>query len=392
MPAFPAAFISALFLVTGAESRAFAPKARLSLRVATGAEWDTNPPRAVDTEVQFLPDASRPASGDVAGDGLVRVLVDTSLDVTLTKLDRARLFYLLGAKRFFEQDAEDLLVHELGVSSGHRLLPGLSVEASATWRQSHIRSSNRDYAIGLAGGALRVRLAKGLSAAVGGRYTAFDFLPVPGLGHAGPRLTADLSWRPARRFAIRGAVEHAWLHYAMNALAPIIVRDANDRVHKVYTFCDGSDGIEPPDCVPRSRDDTELSVGLSASYRGPIIVGGEVRARLRRSTSALEDIDRYRLSAYATIPLPGALILQVMGAVQLNDGLSVTQAKYLAEDDENQNRVEVQLSRKLGGAVSVEARYSLFANEFATAAAHFIRQTAYLGLSVQLPGDETPRT
>lgn len=144
--------------------------------------------------------------------------------------------------------------------------------------------------------------------------------------------------------------------------------------------CDGSDER----CARMLRTDTEVDLGFRASYRGTFIVGGEALLRLQRSTSELEVIDRYRLSAYATVPLPLELTLSLIGALQYNHGLSASQQIYVAEDDENQNSLEVQLGRRIFAALRVDLRYALYANEFATASARFLRQTVYLGVSYAL--------
>lgn len=113
------------------------------------------------------------------------------------------------------------------------------------------------------------------------------------------------------------------------------------------------------------RTDTEVDLGFRASYRGTFIVGGEALLRVQRSTSELEVIDRYRLSAYATVPLPLELMLSLIGALQYNHGLSASQQIDVVEDDENQNSLEVQLGRRIFAALRVDLRYALYANEFA---------------------------
>ena len=82
--------------------------------------------------------------------------------------------------------------------------------------------------------------------------------------------------------------------------------------------------------------------------------------------------------------LPWAIVLNVLGSVQFNQGVSVTATKNLAEDDENQNRLEIQFGRRIYEGLGAEIGYALYANAFATANASFLRQTVYVGLSYEL--------
>ena len=109
--------------------------------------------------------------------------------------------------------------------------------------------------------------------------------------------------------------------------------------------------------------------------------------RTLRSNSVFEDFNRFRLRGWLTTPLPLGLILNVTGALQiitLTD-VTLTQTRYMPEDDENQNSLKVALSYPIDDALMLDARYELFASDFRTNdEARFIRQTAFFGLSYQV--------
>lgn len=339
---------------------------KLSLRLVSGSEWDTNARRAVNSTAQVPP----------VSDGLVRVLVDADASVKLTPLDRVSLSYVLGAKRFFRESTEDLVAHDLVFESAHRLLEALSLETRARFRASRIRSGARDYTIGSAGGGLTFLPWSRFSFGLHGRVEGFDFGATDELSYLGPAIEGSATFHASQRFQLGVFGGPVWRAYQGYAYRVFPVDDGSYFAVK----CDGSDGR-----CPRSlRTDTEVDLGLRASFRGTFIVGGEALLRLQRSTSELEVIDRYRLSAYATVPLPLDLTLSLIGALQYNHGLSASQQIYVAEDDENQNSLEVQVGRRIFAALRVDLRYALYANEFATAAARFLRQTVYLGVSYAL--------
>jgi hypothetical protein len=359
-------------------------RAHVDFRVAAGEEWDSNARRVITGDVGVLQGASLP-SGPVVADGLTRLLVDTQGALLLAPEHQLRLGYVLGAKRFNTYGTEDLIVQDLSASTQHGLLDWLSASTSGTLRASRIRSGTRDYTLGNAGLNFYAHAGPYLTFGAGGAFTGFDFRPEERLSYKGPTVGGDVTLRPFARLSIMGRFDYTWRKYKGNALVPGQTTDSSGNPITVVTFCDGKDdAILPPSCTPRSRLDTEAAVALRAAYRGRVVIGGEYLLRIQRSTSDLENIDRHRLSAYATIPLPFDFIGNALAALQLNSGTSITQTKFLAEDDENQNSVQVQISRMITDALSAELRYALFANQFSTAPVSFLRQTVYFGLSYRI--------
>jgi hypothetical protein len=347
-------------------------------RIVSGAEWDSNAYRAVSGGTFGAP----PGPEQVVGDAVARLLLDTGLSLQLTPKDRVDLGYVLGAKRFFSESREDLLVHEISVASAHALAGPLDLETFGTLRASRIRSGLRDYTLALAGAGLALDLTEGLTARGSASYVAFDFPAEERLAYAGPSVGAGLDWAPNARLSLSARSDFAWRAFRGNAPQVVDSVDPNGQPNQVLTYCDGSDSIAPPACTPKRHDGTELSLRARAAYRAGWVLGGEALARFQRSNSEFESLDRYRLSLFATFGLPAELVLNLLGALQFNQGLSVSQATYqrLLDDDLNFNRLEVQLSRRVAADLDLEVRYSLYANEF-DAPNRYFRQTLFGGLS-----------
>jgi len=347
------------------------PKGRL--RLSTGTEWDSNASRAVETG----------DDRDLTSDALLRLLIEADGELRWTSQDSLQVRYVLGAKRFFALQDEDYLVHDLSAYSRHRLGKWAHARAWGRWRQSRIRSGTRDYGLGQAGAALGVFFGAGVGAEVRGSYSAFEFPALPDFDSVGPTLGGELSWQATSRLRFAANVDHAWRDLAGNAF--VRGREVmGNTVRITATLCDTPGLVSALSCIPTRREDSDLSFGLSAVYRGSFVLGGDAWASLTRSNSELENIDRYRLSLYATVQLPWASVLNGRGSVQVNQGVSGTATKNLAEDDENQNRLEIQFGRRIYEGLGAEIGYALYANAFATANASFLRQTVYVGLSYEL--------
>lgn len=354
------------------EDRAWLWQPTLSLRVAAGSEWDSNAPRAPTT-----PGAAAPP-----GDGVVRVLADLRARLDLTTRDLLTARYVVGMKRFFAQDPEDLFVHDLEASASVGLPAALDLQLRGRHRASHVRSGARDYTLSSAEGGLSWRPYEVVRLSAAARVDAFDFPPTCELAYVGPgaRVAVDVSPLESLELGAQGG--WAWRTYE----GAFQLDQGTQGV-----LCRGGD---------ESRRDSEPSLGIHGTYRGGIIAGVELQARFTRSTQLTQsaeapnapaeeefaDLDRYRASAFVTAPLPLELVLSVAGTLQFNRSQTSSPdvpRSLEVEDDENQNSLEVQLSRPVGGGVEVVVRYALYANEFATAEADFLRHTAYLGLSFE---------
>ena len=372
--------ISVLTLLTIAATpvsdgeRALILKPRFKFRVATGHQWDSNPSRAIGR----ISRQGRP-------DTLIRALVENELLVDVTRKDLVGAKYVLGAKRFFEAQTEDVVVHDLRLFASSALSRLFHAGLNGQWRQSRVRVGRRDYDLVRGFGTLGLTPGHGLRLQGEAGFDSYGY-PTEALrrlDYAGPWVGARLSWRASRALSLSTRAGYVWRGFKGNALANAIDPRSNQ---VVVSFCDGTDPF-PVSCVPQQRNDTEVQFRLRGEYRSSWLAGAEFMVRALRSNSVFEDFNRFRLRGWLTTPLPLGLILNVTGALQiitLTD-VSLTQVRYMPEDDENQNSLKVALSYPIADAFMIDARYELFASDFQTNdEARFLRQTAFLGVSYQV--------
>jgi hypothetical protein len=261
------------------------------------------------------------------------------------------LRYALGVKRFFTESTEDLLVHNLTGATNHRFSDAIQASASGWLRASRMRSALRDYSFGAGSISFMVRPREDLTAALIGTYTTLDFAPNRAFSYTGPIAGADLTLSFSSHVGAGLRAHHAWRNYAGR------------------------------DTSGRERDDTEVMVAPRFGYRGVVRVGLEYILRVQRSTIEAEDLTRHRFVASAAFPLFLDIIANVSAVLQISRTADLTMG---AEDDENQNNVQVGLSRKVGELLSLEVRYALYLNQFSTADTSFSRQTFYAGVGYRL--------
>jgi hypothetical protein len=319
-----------------------APPAVANIRLALGTEWDSNARRGITG------DPARP----VVSDAVARLVAELSA-YTRPHDDHAfAATYVLGTKRFFEEAAEDLLVHNLSGLSQHTLAESWSATTFGSLRASRMRnnmsSGTRDYSVVYGGGSLELRPTSELTLSANGSWTSFTFVPMQTLSFVGPTAGLDASYRLTDEIFAGARGQVTW-------------RNFED-----------------------SRYDTEPSAGVRLGYRGKWRATLEYLARFQRSTNKSENIDRHRITLFAITPLFLEINGTLSAALQINDGTSLTDNLQIADDDENQNSIQVGLSRKIGGELALEVRYALFANQFSTAPTNFLRQTMYLGVSYRL--------
>lgn len=348
-------------------------RAEFAFRVAAGTEWDTNVRRAISDDTRR----------SITGDGVARLVADAHAHVAIADGHAADVGYVLGTKRFFNEATEDLLVHNLSLSTGHAFTDTLTSGIWGSLRASRMRSGERDYSIAAFGGGAAVHPLDVLSLGASASFTHFVFELDDRLSYAAPALSAEVTVRPFDRFSIGARLERAFRNYQGNALVPATVQSEDGPI-EVATYCDGSDDLEPPACTPVARDDREWLLSLKTAYRGRIRVSLEYLLRVQRSSSTFENIDRHRVFAHGAFPLFLEVTGNVSAALQINSGVSITDTRFLAEDDENQNSLQLGLARRVMGPLGAEVRYALFANQFTTARVSFLRQIFYAGLSYRI--------
>lgn len=343
------------------------------LEASAGAEIDTNARRAVSRG------EDDPA---VVTDGLARALLDADGQLSFGRDHGVVARWVLGAKRFVEERDQDLAVSELRLSTWHRLLPKLSLGTFAQARVSRIRSGLRDYELALGGAQIDAGWdAFTLSAR--GFFTGFGFPSEPNFNHVGPSLALELEWRPEPRWRLSVGGGHRWRSYS----GALVIAEPTGAGEAFTTFCEDPAALSAAGytCTPApSREDGEWQAEAALLHSGPVMVELRYLLRAQRSTSALENVDRHRIYLAAAFALPWELSLGFRGAAQLNVGTALSDQQLLAEADEQQTSLLVQLERPLVGELSLVARYGLYANQLLETDARFLRQIFHLGLSFRL--------
>ncbi|MEO1228806.1 MAG: hypothetical protein AAFZ18_07880 [Myxococcota bacterium] len=349
-------------------------EASVQVRASAGAEVDTNARRAVSVSA---------ADSEVVTDGLVRVTAEVEGQV------RGRGGHFLvgqfgvGAKRFVEEDTEDLLAFRAQLQGRLSLGRGWFLGARGWGRLSRIRNRRRDYELGEMTAELGWRRGPFEAAAFGGG-SAFGFGIEPRFDYVGLAAGGRIGWRPVPELSLNLQGGFRLRDYSGNALVVSVPVDGDQPPRR--TFCEDPEAelARGFRCTPRNRQDDEARVGASIRWVGDFLVELGYLVRVQRSTSELENVDRHRISLMATFALPARLDLGFRGGLQINDSVTLTDRAFLAEADENQNVLQFHLQRPIEGPVTAELRYALFANQFADVAAEFIRHTVYAGLIVEL--------
>lgn len=316
------------------------------------------------------------------------VVTDLSARYTLQLEGRARLSrtltlegsYVVGGKQFLSESAQDLVAQSAWLRSGFEW-GAWSLSASARGRSSRIRNGSRDYDLGTAN--LELRFTEGpLSFGVQPGVSIFRFGPESRFDYESFEIGGSAYWRVSSNLHLSVLGQFQGRSYAGNGWVVGIPVDPSTQT-AILTFCDDPGALLEAGirCEGRLRRDEEIRAIFEVGYLGDFYLRGRYVFRRQRSNSELENVDRHRLSGLATFALPAELDLTLQLGLQFNDSVSFTDRRFLVEADENQNILQVELRRPLNSTLAVEVRYGLFANQFLDAAAEFLRQTVYIGLS-----------
>lgn len=347
----------------GASSGSAAAEWRGSMRATLGPEWDSNAPRAIrgDQDARNTPVSDGLMRLTAEGEGAWRPSRRFTLDGRL----------LVGAKRFFgagevrggaSTASEDVLTVDGRVAPSLRF-GRTRIELLQGARMSRVRSGGRDY--GLARTALTVTRAVTASVAVGlrGGFLRFDYPTDP-----------------------TGSFDHTSAHAGLFGRLRLGDRWRWDvQARALYREYDGAGG--DPDLFERdvNRRDLEGQLGTGILFRGPVQLGLRYLWRVQRSAAGgAVEFDRHRVSASVAFRAPGRFLVSALGSLQFNFGQTDA---VLAEADENQNSVQVQVRRPLSDQVSVDVRYAFYGNQFqggqtTGAPLQFERHTVFGGLTV----------
>jgi hypothetical protein len=347
--------LAAALLVVAAVAAGDVPQLRIDPQIALWLEEDTNPKRLPDVPVD---DDDGDLDQNVA-DGLVRFAATVNVDASgagrVLRLDTA-----LGGKLFFAAATERMLVAQSRAVFASAVDADTVVVTSASGKLRGQVSGQRSYGNfrgdiglerGVVDGAVDVAVKGGVD---GSSFLAFD--------------------NPTFSFAGGGAFVGAR------------VVDDKERLDVV-----GSAGLRGYPFASLGGDerrvDTPLLLAVTATSARRIYLSGTYVLTRNDSSARGESYTRHRVQLTSGARLPAQVTATAQLALQLtryDDGLSLAQRYFLADDDETQNLVELAIARPLFAGLSLEARTSFLSNELAQGGARFSRVTAAVGVRADL--------
>jgi hypothetical protein len=163
---------------------------------------------------------------------------------------------------------------------------------------------------------------------------------------------------------------------------------------------DALTNICPPDQQPQpqcvspltgtARADLHHAGAAELLYTGDRIYSARYELSVTDSNSFGQSLVRQRLELGVTTELAARVFVTAKAALQLDIFLDtlllardVNAQDFTTIDDENRNSVSIHLARDITRAWTLEGRYALFTNEFATQESTFRRQVFYLGVVYQ---------
>ena len=335
--------------------------------ITTWLEIDTNANRVPDGAIgdQADPGKLTPPGATLerpAFDGLARA--DGELEVSWSEPGlRLSCESAAGLKLFVEQANERLAVAQSRATQVTNRLPGeVVLTLSAFGKARAQRSGRRSYGVLRADGAIE-RALFGVTWRAGLEGQAFEAFDDPRFSFAGggALIGARAPLGDAERLDV--AVDVAGRGF------PFVARDLDN----------------PAGRARRTDAVSTLSVHV-VSARKLFLSAGYTLVR-NDSNARGESWLRHRVQGLAGLRLPGAITVGAIGSLQLTSydaGVSIGQAYFLGDEDETQNMLELTLSKAVLDGVSLEVRAAFFANELASEGARFSRQTAAIGVRVEL--------
>ena len=333
-------------------ARPSARAAQIGAQLRLGLEVDDNPLRAPG-QVQEQADAVARYFASLDG--------AYGLDASSTVVVQVRH----GGKRFYQAQDADTLLTQASLSYQRHLPYGLTWWVSADAKDRTERVSFLDYHSGGVASALAWRSAwAALEASAGWRY--FAFKPNNATGTDGPlaalmlRAPLDQSWQLM--------ASYTWLYRRFDVRQLV----AEPEQSGVFTQTD------------QLRRDHFHVMRLGASWRGPVVLDGGYVLSLNRSNSAGQALQRHSVELTMTAPLGWGLLGSAHAELLRTtyEDPFLIDANFLIDED-NRNSVVLALARPLGERWDVEARYSVFTQEFG-GASDYRRQTLMIALGCQL--------
>ena len=318
-----------------AEAEELDGERELAASVRAGMEYDSNALRVEE---------------DPTADVLARYFATLDLGLRPSPGRVVALGVRQGGKIFAEANGADTLLGQLVLSLHQRLGEGGSLRLGLDLKDRTERLSLRDYTAGGATLALGWAVSESLRLQAQGGWRYFAFKPDPDASSHGP--VAGLEARLALGETVLASLGYTYSRRLFDTRR----FEATDRL-----------GTLRPDAVELREDDFHgLSMGLV--WRGPLIVEGTYRFGLNASNSYGQRLVRHGVELTLTAPLVLGAFVSAHGELQRTnyEDPIVIDANFNIDED-NRNSLIVSLARPLFERWEVEARYSLYTQEFGAA-------------------------
>lgn len=362
-----------------------ADELRWNLKLEGGSEYDTN--------VHRLEVAADDEEGGIVASPLLRGGARLRLDWRPGKRQRAALLAFTGAKLYDTSGQDENVAILTGEGRYEWSLPRQS--AIVAGRAGYYDTIHYDVAgrmplieprhFSMAGGelALTVLGPDDHRLVLGAGYRRFRYKPSASFHWQGDHyglLYRTTTWRGNPDEDLDAASIDLILSY-----------EIEQRGYEGEAFTNVcSDEDEPrPECFSPmgiARTDLHHAGAAEIVYTSDRIYSARYEIDVTDSNSFGQSLVRQRLEIGFTTEIPARVFLTAKAAVQLDiflDSLllarDVTAQDFTTIDDENRNSLSIHLARDLTDAWSIEGRYALFSNEFATRELSFRRQVFYVG-------------
>ena len=328
---------------------ATAQDARLAGSIRVGAEYDDNVFRREGDERE--------------GGFLSRYFAALDLATRGDKKTVGTASFSHGGKFFFlgEHAPADTLLSQAALGGQHRLVPALTLWVNGDLRDRTERILKRDYTTGGIGGGVMSTLGP-VSLRGGGAARYFAFKPNPDASSANIEGVASASIEVLRGLAFT-------LGYSVARRAFRV--DRFDR--------EGEDVVQVADDPRRDYFHTSRA---GVGYRAKRIVAElEYALSINSSNSFGQGLRRHAVGVTATAPLPWRLFASAHVEIQrttYDDPVRID-ATFLVDED-NRNAGVLSLVRTFGENWELEARYSVYLQEFGVGS-DYSRQTIFLAVA-----------
>ena len=355
--------VATLLLALAAPSgRAEVRLGRLSLRLETGGEYDSNATRVPEPSQQLPPGVS---AEPIVPSFLSRTTTDLDLSLRLSDWQSLALSQELGAKVFAASEAEreNVLITSTRLAWLLRASLRSVLEVGADYYDAFQERSlvRRDFRLGTLAPRLHVQLGRGATLTALAGYRAFQFKLDSTQNYWGPVFGLGF----VKRWHAGDDDEHEWQFEVNYQLNPRTFQSGN------LASSNGQIIV-----LPGTTRQEQFHFGeLRGTYIGPVLVGLSYGLQLNDSTSYGYGLLRHIIALRFASPLALGFRLAfraTLQILQLADPVPVDPLRPDSFENENRSSVEAALERSIGGGFTLVGRYAFY--------------TSVLGLTAPPPG------